>query len=572
MLLQLEIRNVALVERVSIEPGPGLNILTGETGAGKSIIIDSLQAILGERLSKDVIRTGTDKASVEAVFRLEGPKAIAVLQELGIEPEDDGTIIISREFNLAGKNTCRINGKLVTLSVLKGLGELLVDVHGQHDNQSLLRTESHLEFLDAFGGAEAKKLRDRYEILFDEYKKTRQKLKAYAGDDGERERRIDLLKYQADEIKKADIKPDEEDELNKKRSVLSNSEKIIEALNDAYDNIFAGGKGEKASIDSINEAASEISSIGRFDSKYENIAEKLREVTYLLQDIADEIRDERDLSEYDPQQLSVIEERLDLLFRLKKKYGGSLKSVLEYYGNAVSELDELGRSEENARILRNELKKLEDSLLSAGQQLHEERARAAEKLEGLIDLQLEDLEMKKARFKVGIDFEGPDEQLSDNRYSPNGMDRVEFLISPNAGEPLKPLSRIASGGETSRIMLAIKTILADVDRIPTLVFDEIDIGISGKASQKVGEKLSLISKNHQVLCVTHLAQIACMADNHFLIIKESSGGRTETKVERLKEKAVGNEIARILSGSEITDTTRKLAAEMLQNAGKFKKA
>lgn len=571
MLQQLEIRNVALVERVSIEFGSGLNILTGETGAGKSIIIDSLQAILGERLSKDIIRTGTDKALVEAVVGIDDSRPRDVLKEFGIEPEEDGTIIISREFNLAGKNTCRINGKLVTLTALKEIGELLVDVHGQHDNQSLLRTDSHLELLDAFGGTRIKTLKNEYEILFEEYKKTKQKLKAYTGDDGEIERRVDLLKYQVSEIESAGLKPDEEDELIRKRTILANSEKIMAALTDAYDNLFTGGKGGKASIDSINEAVSDISSITRFDEKYESIAEKLREATYVLQDIAEEIRNERDANEYDPQELGLIEERLDLLYRLKKKYGGSIKSVIEYYENAVNELDEIGRSEENVRILNSELEKLERSLFSAAKKLHEARATAAEKLEGLIDSQLEDLEMKKAKFKVGIDFDNSDQPLSERHYGLNGMDRIEFLISPNAGEPLKSLSRIASGGEMARIMLAIKTILADVDRIPTLVFDEIDIGISGKASQRVGEKLSLVSRNHQVLCVTHLPQIACMADSHFQIRKESSGDRTETRVECLAGKAVENEIARILSGSEISDTTRKLAAEMLQSAEKFKR-
>ena len=570
MLLHLEIQNIALIDRVSIDLGNKFNILTGETGAGKSIIIDSINAILGERVSKDLIRTGKDKAVVEAVFQVDNERLASVYESLGLIPEEDGTLIVSREFTLSGRNICRINGKMVTVSMLKELGELIIDIHGQYDNQSLLRTESHIELLDAFAGERINTLKKEYLKFLDEYKSVRTKLKNLRGDKNERERKIDLLGYQVDEIKKAKLKSGEEEELNRQRLLLANSEKVAEALNSAYELLFQNNSLKSSASDSINEAVAELGSIAKLDSKFSDVVQKLEEVSYQLEDIVETIRKEKDSVEYSPEALEQIEERLDLIFKLKRKYGNSIDEVLKYCRNTQTELDEIIRSEETINNLEDQSKQLSDKLMDISLMLNSERKSAAKILETSIGEELNELEMKNARFKVSIDFDQMTDTNGNRKFSANGLDKIEFLISPNEGEPLKPLSKIASGGEMSRVMLAIKTILADVDRVPTLIFDEIDIGISGKAAQKVGEKLSYISRKHQVICVTHLAQIACMADEHHLIEKISEEGSTKTLVNKLADREIHTEIARLLSGANISDITIQHAKEMLENAHKFK--
>lgn len=572
MLLQLDISNIALIDKVNIEFGKGLNVLTGETGAGKSIIIDSIHAILGERVSKDLIRTGKDKALVEAVFQMDNRSFADLFEEMGLEPEEDGTLIVSREFNQAGKNTCRINGKLATVSMLKAIGERIIDIHGQHDNQSLLRTESHLQLLDSFGGEAIAGLKQQYTRLLAEYKDARVKLKGLSGDQGERERKIDLLKFQLDEIRKARLKKEEEEDLNKQRTLLGSSEKIVSSLSAAYELLFSGGSARSAASDSINEALSELGVIARFDEVYDGLHRRLQDISYQLEDVIEDIRRQRDETEFNPGLLEEIEERLDLIYKLKRKYGATVEEVLQYGKKIENELEEMSRSEEVAAQLREKLKTLEKELYEAAAHLNARRKDAAKILEERIGAELDDLEMKRARFKADIQFDEFKEAGGERKYTANGLDRVEFLISPNAGEPLKPLAKIASGGEMSRIMLAIKTILAGVDSIPTLIFDEIDIGISGKASQKVGEKLSYISQGHQVLCVTHLAQIACMADFHYLIEKVSGEETTETKVNRLSGELIREEIARILGGDTTSETSRRYAQEMLDSARKLKKS
>lgn len=573
MLRQLDIHNIALIDNISIELGVGFNILTGETGAGKSIIIDSINAILGERISKDLIRTGKEKAIVEAIFEVEveNEKMSNIFEHMGIVPEEDGTLIISREFNLAGKNICRINGKMATVSMLKEIGELIIDIHGQYDNQSLLRTDSHIKLLDLFGGEKIQQLKHNYLNILADYKSIKGKLKEISGNIGERERRIDLLRFQIEEITKAALQPDEEEKLNKQRIVLSNSEKIIQALSSAYEFLLSGNNIKNSASDNLNEALSELNGIAKLGENLSDIKKRLEEVSYQLDDITEEIRKEKDNVEYNPDMLESIEERLDFIFKLKRKYGISISEIQKYCKKSELELQELTDSEGAISRLNNRLKLLNEELYKSACLLNAERKKAAEILENEITGELNDLEMKKAKFKVNIEFDEKMEINNERKYTQNGLDRIEFLISPNIGEPLKPLSRIASGGEMSRIMLAIKTILADVDEIPTMIFDEIDIGVSGRAAQRVGEKLSFISKNHQVLCVTHIAQIASMADNHYLIEKFSNEESTETKVQRLKGNCIRDEIARILGGSNISDITLKHAEEMLENAKKIKK-
>ncbi len=570
VLRQLEIHNVALIEKISLELGEGLNILTGETGAGKSIIIDSINAILGDRLTKEIIRTGREKALVEAVFQTDDDVLAETLHGVGIETEEDGTLIVSREFCVTGKNTCRINGKMVTLSVLKEIGERLIDIHGQHDNQSLLRTDSHIGLLDSFGGKTIELLKIEYLKLLNEYKEINSRLRGLTGGTAERERKIDLLKFQIDEIKKAKLKEAEEEELNKKRSILANSEKIINSLSSAYEALFDGNNIKSSASDCINEAVNELRGIDRLDNRCVDIRGRLEDISFQLDDISEDIRKERDNVEYNPDLLEEIEERIDLIYKLKRKYGSDIREILEFCRKAEIELDEIIRSGETVNSLQKQLTDLDAAIYGISKRLNAERVKAAGILENAIGLELEDLDMKKAQFKVNIEFNYTDENTV-RKYTQNGLDRVEFLISPNPGEPLKPLSKIASGGEMSRIMLAIKTILANVDRIPTMIFDEIDIGISGRAAQKVGEKLSYISKGHQVLCVTHLAQIACMSDSHYLIEKTAVQGSTHTKIEKLEGKKITTEIARMITGANISEITLKHAEEMLETAKIIKK-
>lgn len=570
MLIQLDIQNVALIDRINIELGKGLNLLTGETGAGKSIIIDSINAVLGERISKDLIRTGKDRALVEAVFQIDNERFSDIFTEMGLEPEDDGTLILSREINQSGKNICRINGKMATVSILKSFGERIIDIHGQHDNQSLLRVENHLLLLDSFGGEAIQELLRGYSSLLEGYRQTKARLKSISGDIGERDRKADLLKFQIDEIRKAKLKKNEEEDLNKQRTLLANSEKVANSLTSAYGLLFSGNNMKNSAYDNTNEAIAELNSIAKLDERFENIAKRLQDVAYQIDDIIEDIRKEKDGIEYNPGLLEEIDERLDLIYRLKRKYGGSTAEVLEYCIRAEAQLEELHRSEETAVELQKKLTGLDEELFETAGRLHELREAAAGILEDKIGGQLNELEMKRAKFKVDLQFDRNTESGVERKYLPNGLDRVEFLISPNVGEPLKPLARIASGGEMSRIMLAVKTILADVDNIPTLIFDEIDIGISGKASQKVGEKLSFISKNHQVLCVTHLAQIACMADRHYLIEKVSEEETTRTFVRKLEDGEVRDELARLMGGSSSSEASVRYAGEMLENARKYK--
>ncbi|GAE87680.1 DNA repair protein RecN [Acetivibrio straminisolvens JCM 21531] len=507
MLQRLEIQNVAIIDRVEIELGDGLNVLTGETGAGKSIIIDSINAILGQRLSKDLIRTGRDKAVVEAVFHVDKKRVEDLLESFGIEGEEDGTLVISREFTVTGKNTCRINGRIATVSMLKQLGERLIDVHGQHDNQSLLRTESHIDLLDSFASSGLQSLKDEYLKHLETYRGIKSKLKELTGDRNERERKIDILKYQIDEIKKAKLKIGEEEELARQRGLLANSEKITNALSNAYELLGTGSKFGESALDIVNKAVSDFDSIEEFDVKYGEIRKRIEAVAIELDDIVSEIRSLRDNVEYDPSLLMQIEDRLDVLYRLKKKYGDSVEEILEYKAGIQKELDEIINNEDMVNKLNEELLEEDKELYRLAKEINSERVKASKLLEDRIGEELKDLEMKSTSLKVEIDFDDSMDK-GERKYNHNGLDRVEFMISTNVGEPLKPLAKIASGGEMSRVMLAIKTILAKVDKIPTMIFDEIDIGISGIAAQKVGEKLCYISKTHQVISVTHLAQIA----------------------------------------------------------------
>lgn len=564
MLQQLEIQNIALIDKLSLEIESGLNVLTGETGAGKSILIDSINAVLGGRVTKDIIRNGREKAVIEAVFEYNNTYIDEMLEQLGIEAEE-GNIILFREISLSGKNTCRINGRLVNVSVLKQIGELLLDIHGQHDNQSLLNTETHIELLDAFGGDDIQKIKGEYTALFQQYKGIMSKLQELTGDKGEIARRMDMLQFQIDEIKSAKLKPGEDESLDKKRQILSNSEKIMNSLIACYELLNEGTGSNKSVLYNSNKALHELSNVTRFDEGMIPVSEKLESVIYQLEDICEELRSKRDDAEFNPMELSSIEERLDVITRLKRKYGATIPEILGFLKNSQEEYEKLQQSESLSAELNKTLAEVKVKLFASAERLNQERNKCSQILEKNIKSELEDLEMKNASFKVNIIFN----ERADS-FHKNGLDTVEFLISSNVGEPLKPLSKIASGGEMSRIMLAIKTILANVDSIPTLIFDEIDTGISGKAAQRVGEKLAIISKTHQVLCVTHLSQLACMADHHLLIEKYTDGDSTFTTLRKLDKEGKIREIARIIGGSDITSLAVRHADELLSSAFNFK--
>lgn len=551
MLTSLKIENVAIIESAAIEFGCGLNVLTGETGAGKSIVIDSINAILGERTSRDIIRTGAQSAKVYAVFEDVNAKVRKFLDENGIDCED-GVLIINRTLSREGKNICRLNGAPVTVSMLREIGSELIDIHGQHDNQALLSPEKHCGFVDSFAG-NAEIIAD-YREKYGRLCEVRSKLKKLTTDESSKSQRIDFLTYQIDELEKAEITPGERDELKARKTLINNSQKVIESLNVAYEALKADGAG----IDMITDAESEISDASAYMEALGEASEKITDIRYELEDIAETVRDAMSEVDFDQSELEEIDERLDLLYRLSKKYGNTEEEMLEYLEKAKTELDNIAFSEEKVKELQKQEKEALDETEAAAKKLTESRKAAGEKLSEAICSELEFLDMPNVRFVVKCDDIGLTE---------NGKDEIEFLISANVGEEPKPLAKIASGGELSRIMLAIKNVLAEADGVDTMIFDEIDTGVSGRAAQKIAMKLRSASKGRQVICVTHLAQIAAQGDVHLYISKSVSDGKTYTNIKSLIEEDRVAEIARIMGGMEITKLQLESAREMLRNAG-----
>lgn len=551
MLTSLKIENVAIIESAAIEFGCGLNVLTGETGAGKSIVIDSINAILGERTSRDIIRTGAQSAKVYAVFEDVNERVRNFLDENGIDCED-GVLIINRTLSREGKNVCRINGAPVTVSMLREIGGELIDIHGQHDNQSLLSPEKHCGFVDSFAG-NADLIAD-YREKYGRLCEIRSKLKKLTTDESSKSQRIDFLTYQIDELEKAEITIGERDELKARKSLINNSQKVIESLNIAYEALKVDGAG----IDMITDAESEIANASAYMETLGEASEKITDIRYELEDIAETVRDAMTEVDFDPSELEDIDERLDLLYRLSKKYGDTEEEMLEYLEKARAELDNIAFSEERVKELQKQEKEALAETETVACKLTESRETAGEKLSNAICSELEFLDMPNVRFVV---------KCNDIGLTENGKDEIEFLISANAGEEPKPLAKIASGGELSRIMLAIKNVLAETDGVDTMIFDEIDTGVSGRAAQKIAMKLRSASKGRQVICVTHLAQIAAQGDVHLYISKSVSDGKTYTNIKSLIEEERVAEIARIMGGMEITKLQLESAREMLANAG-----
>lgn len=559
MLCQLSIENIALIDKLSLELKDGLNILSGETGAGKSIIIDSLNFVLGERADKSLIRFGTDKASVEAVFEdYDTPAVDAYLEDLGIERED--VLVLRRKMSVDGKNECRINGRISTLSTLKGLTELLVDIHGQHEHQSLLKSANHVTLLDKLGEKKIATLKEDVENDYKQYTYLKREFARFGNSD-ERERKLDILNFQIGEIEKADVKDGEEDELLTARKRIRNMEKIISALEGAK-NLLDGYDSQSVSA-SIKNSVALLNTISSYDESIEPITDRLDSCKVEITDISETLSDMLQKLDFDSRSADKIEERLELVRNILRKYGGSFESLQRFYEEAVKEAQMLSNATERVEELEKEIEKAAKELLVSAKNLSEERRKVADKFEKDITKELCDLGMGGSTFKVDIQ---KSEDVDD--ISANGMDSVEFLISPNVGEPLKPLAKIISGGEMSRFMLAFKNILAGVDDIGTMVFDEIDTGISGNISQVVSEKMCNISRARQVIAVTHMPSLAAMADNHYLISKSTQNGKTLTHVDLLQDDT--DEVARLIGGNDYSIYAVPHAKEMKANAQRYK--
>ena len=548
MLSLLHIENIAVIECADISFDRGFNVLTGETGAGKSIVIDAISAILGERAYRDMIRTGTNKASVRAVFT--DVPCFSWFEENGVQY--DSETVIHREVHLDGKNVCRVNGSLVSVSILRKLGIQLINIHGQHDSASLFDEANHLQFLDDFAANGL--LREQYLQQYEAVAKLRREIDRMSMDEGEKLRRMETLKYQISEIEKADLKPGEDEELEDRRKLLQNSEKIADGMNDAVENLYGSDDTDGAAA-MLASAERALARISRFSDQISSLHERVADLMYQVQDLAEEVRDARDDLAYSADELEQIEARLDVIHKLRRKYGASCQDILDYLDKAKKELDEIEFADDHLERLKKKLRKAEKEAWEGARALRENRMETAKFMSQRILTELAQLDMPRVQFTCNF---------TQTELTPQGADAVAFYMSANAGEALKPMSKVASGGELARIMLAMKNVLAERDQVATLIFDEVDTGVSGRAAQKVAEKLRAVAEHKQVLCVTHLPQLAALANTHLLIAKGEREGRTYTTVTPLDLEGRKRELARIIGGTNITQNTLKSAEEMLR--------
>ena len=555
MLELLHIENIAIIEAADIEFAPGFNALTGETGAGKSIVIDSLSAVLGQRTSRELIRTGAEKAFVSAAFSGTAPE---LTEELGIQPEADGTLLLQREIQTDGKNVCRVNGRPVTVGQLRALGARLLNIHGQHDGQQLLDEEQHIVYLDSFGRVES--LAITYAEKYKNFTDIRRQIGALQMDEAEKVRRVDTLQYQIEELRRAKLTPGEEEELTARRGMLRNAEKFLDAVAGA-DYALNGDDSGGGALSALRQAQDALSGVRHLDDAFGQLYERLGEAYSEVYDIAATVEDKRGELDVSPGELDRVESRMDLLYRLKKKYGATVEDMLDYQARCEAELAQIEDAGDTLVRLEQALSKAEKAARQAAQALSDARKAAAEQLTAQILTELQQLDMGKIRFAV--DF-------AEKPLDSDGMDTVRFLMSANVGEELRPIHKIASGGELARIMLAMKNVLSEQDHVGTMVFDEVDTGVSGRAAQKVAEKMARISRRKQVLCVTHLPQLAAMADTHFSVEKGERGGRTYTEVRRLDREQRRRELARLTGGSHVSQTMLDGAEELLVQAEKFR--
>ena len=548
MLSLLHIENIAVIESADISFDRGFNVLTGETGAGKSIVIDAISAVLGERAYRDMIRTGAAKASVRAVFT-DVPE-YPWFSENGVDYDPE--TVIQREIYLDGKNICRVNGSLVSVSILRKLGIQLINIHGQHDSASLFDEENHLAFLDAF--ADNRSLRESYSQAYQKVTELRREIDSLTMDESEKLRRMETLKYQIGEIEKAQLEPGEDEALEQRRKLLQNAEKLSSGLEEATQCLY-GGEDTDGAAGLLAQAEHALARLGRFSDSFQSIHDRVADLMYQVQDAAEEVRDTRDSLNYSADELEQIESRLDVIHKLRRKYGVTCEDILAYLDKAKRELDEIEFADDHLERLKGKLKKAEKTAWDQALALRKNRQEKAELLSQRILTELSQLDMPRVQFSC---------RFQELELTPIGADGVAFYMSANAGEALKPMSKVASGGELARIMLAMKNVLAEKDQVNTLIFDEVDTGVSGRAAQKVAEKLRSVASHKQVLCVTHLPQLAALADTHLLIAKSERDGRTYTSVTPLDLEGRKRELARIIGGANITQTTLKSAEEMLR--------
>lgn len=558
MILELYMKNCALVDELRLNIDKNLNILTGETGSGKSIIIGALGLCLGGKYDRSFLRKGTEKGLVEALFEVNNNKLKLKLLENGIDMDEDNQIIISREIFDDGKSISRINGRSVKVAFLKDISTYLIDIHGQHQNQVLFNKDTHIDFLDLFGEENLIEPKLNYEKTYNEYNEVKKSLNILTEnkDDMQIQREIDLIKFQINEIESANLDSNEYEELLKQREVYRNGEKIYTNLNNAYSNLYDGSIN---SVDLISKSLGELSSITKYDDRLNEYNENIERIMYELQDISRDIRNYKEGIDFSPYELEQIEQRVDEINTLRRKYGDTIDEILEYKDNISKRLDEILNKDEKVEELKIKLKKIESILENKAIKLTESRKKVAKDLQEKLLYELKSLNMKNVVFEVAF---------NKSTFNVKGQDDIEFMISFNLGEDIKPIYKVASGGEMSRFMLAFKTILADIDEIDTLVFDEIDTGISGIAAQIVGEKLSVIAKKKQILCITHLPQIAANADTHYCIEKKTSIDRTFTVINKLDDEERKDEIARLIAGSNITEKTMEHASEIIELAKK----
>ncbi|WP_434283501.1 DNA repair protein RecN [Clostridium botulinum] len=556
MLLQLNIKNFALIEELSISFDKGFNVLTGETGAGKSILIDAISYVLGGKFNRDLIRTGENKTYVEAIFSIENESTERILKDQGIDFED--ILIIGRETFQYGKSIAKVNGKSVLLANLKEITSTLLDIHGQHENQNLLSCENHINYLDYFSEKELYSIMEKYKSEYLNLLNIENKIKELSGgDESEREKLMDFLKYQIKEIGETNLKEGEEEELDNKFLELSNAEKISKVLNNSYGILYGGLEEESSAFDSLGYVIREMESINSID-KITSICQSLKDAYYIIEESIRNIGDIKDNIYYDENELDRINSRLFQISTLKKKYGTTIKEIIEYKDKIEKQYEDMINSEEIIEKLNNDRKKVLNNLKEIAMQMHNVRVKYAEELEVRVKEELSYVGLSKTRFKINVDLV--------SSFFKSGCDKVEFYVSTNPGEPLKPLDKVVSGGELSRIMLALKTVFVDKDKIPSVIFDEIDTGISGVVAQSVGEKMYSISHGRQVFCITHLSQIACMSDNHYYIHKEVLQDKTYTKVTKLSKEDKEIEIGRMIGGSNLTDITLQNAKEIIKIA------
>lgn len=560
MLSLLHIENIALIDQADISFGPGFNVLTGETGAGKSIIIDSISAVMGERTSRDLIRTGEKSALVTAIFR--DLPDLPWFQENGVGPDENGELILSRKIQADGKNICRVAGKPCTVVQLKALGGQLIDIHGQHDGQQLLDETCHLGYLDSFGllGSDGEDYRAEYQKLAE----LRREIAALQMNEAEKARRIDALQYQIAELERAELRPGEEEELDERKKILRSADQLMAAVEGAYSAVF-GDEDRDGAASLLAEAESTVARVADFSGELSQLSESLADLRYGAEDAAERLRDLRDSFDFSPHELDEVESRLDLLYRLKKKYGSTTQEMLEYLERSRAELDRIEVAEDTILKLEKKRAKLLEKVKKKAEDLSKKRQSAAQILKERIEGELRQLDMPKVRFETEFLPKSGDLGLDET-----GMDEVRFLMSANVGENLKPIAKVASGGELSRIMLALKNVLAENDSIMTLIFDEVDTGVSGRAAGKVAEKMSRLSQSCQVLCVTHLAQIAAMADSHYSVQKEEKDGRTYTNVRTLDREGRQQELARLTGGVHTSAAILEGAEELLREAEDYK--